>query len=157
MKKHQHQLLFYCHNKDTKQVAVSISLLKNNLKTFSRMLHFLNKQYQQFNCPSGPPYDSETLWTQKYRLNELATINRPRTKEHVLTKKWQGEKWFQVTLSTWPLNRHTRWFSCGFLQSYSTADLWGKGIGDLKENKQKKQGRTLYEVCFTTGIYRRSV
>ena len=80
----------------------------------------------------------------KYRLNEMATINRPSIEQHVLTKKLQGEKWFQVTLSTWPLNRHTRWLSCGFLQSYSTADLQEKKDRKLREKKKSRQNTFMF-------------
>lgn len=41
-----------------------------------------------------------------------------------LTRKWQGEKWSQITRSTCPLNLQIRWLSFGLRQSYRIADLW---------------------------------
>lgn len=139
-------LLCYCHREDTKDTpkiaGLNISVEKTNNHSRTHCIFKIHN-------PNSPTvhqlHYTIQKQTPKYRLNGTAAVNRPRIEQRVLTKKLQGEKWFQVTLSTWPLNRQSRWLSCGLLQSYSTADLWEKGIGNEKRSGQNTLWGLFYQ------------
>lgn len=90
--------------------------------------------------------DTSSSWAFRVNRGLSERASRQYTKpSSVLAKKWQGEKWFQMTLSTWPLKRHTRWLSWGFLQSYSTADLGKKGTGNkIQKSRQNTSWHSLF-------------